>query len=177
MGDQPTAGLDPATIVPAGANFIIRPIGPDDRSWIEPVLRRYWASSLIYSKGKLTDASSLPGFAAFDDTDPIGLVTFRIEGDECEIVTHNSMAGSGGIGSCLLAAVRQEARRNGCRRLWLMTTNDNVPALKFYQRRDFDIVAFNRNVMIEARRIKPEIPDLGLFDIPLRHELELEFIL
>ncbi|MBX3322721.1 MAG: GNAT family N-acetyltransferase [Phycisphaeraceae bacterium] len=177
MGDQAQDGFNPASIVPAGANFELRAITEADKPWIERTLIRYWASTSIYSRGKVTDASTLSGFGAFRDEEPIGLVTYLIDGDSCEIVTHNSMAGSGGIGTCLLAAVRQEARDRGCRRLWLATTNDNIPALKFYQRRDFDLVALYHNVMTDARKLKPEIPDVGLFDIPLRHELELEFLL
>ena len=77
----------------------------------------------------------------------------------------------------LLAAARMEARERGCRRLWLVTTNDNTPAVRFYQRRDFDICAFHRNAITESRRLKPEIPDEGLFGIRVRHEIELEYLL
>lgn len=175
MGDQKTAEFDSSNVVPCGANFDVRPLREDDRPWVHRVLNQYWASPLIYSKGKVTDALQLPGFAAVRDETPVGLLTYRIDGDECEIVTHNSMAGSGGIGSCLLAAVRNEARERGCKRLWLMTTNDNTPALRFYQKRDFEIVRVDLDVMNEARRLKPDIPDLGLDDIPIRHEIELEY--
>jgi DNA-3-methyladenine glycosylase I len=77
----------------------------------------------------------------------------------------------------LLAAIRQLAQTNGCRRLWLITTNDNLPALRFYQKRGFHLVAVYPDAVTEARRLKPEIPVLGLEDIPLRDELELEIVL
>lgn len=175
MGDQRTPGIDTSSIVPKGADFEVRPLGPEDRQWMHRVLNQYWASSRIYSKGRLTDAADLPGFAAFRDGTPVGLITYRVEGEDCEIVTHNSLAGCGGIGSCLLAAVRHEARELGCKRLWLVTTNDNTPAMRFYQRRDFDLVCIDRDVMHSARRMKPDIPDRGLDDIPIRHEIELEY--
>ena len=175
IGDQPTPELDLSQIVPGDASFSVRAIGADDRRWVEPLLHRYWASTMVYAHGRVVDASLLPGFAAFRDDEPIGLVTYEIADDACEIVTHNSLAGAGGIGSCLLAAVRQEARRNGCQRLWLIVRNDNTPALYFYQRRDFDIAAFFRDSIREGRKLKHHIPDRGHGGILIRHEFELEF--
>lgn len=187
MSDQaPVITTDPTQVVPKGALFTVRAVGPDDRPWVKTLLKQYWASTSVVSRGRVRDGATLPAFCALRDSDPIGLVTYEItecrtpngeHGKQCEIVTHNSLAGSGGVGSCLLAAVRNEARAQGCYRLWLVTTNDNTPALRFYQRREFDIVALHRDAVVESRRLKPEIPDMGLGNIPLRHELELEYVL
>ncbi|MEM7754194.1 MAG: GNAT family N-acetyltransferase [Planctomycetota bacterium] len=173
---RPTA-TDPVAVVPPGASFSLRPTAAEDYTWMRRVLKQYWASEQVVTGGRLHDVLELEGIAAWRDDEPVGLITYRVEGDECEIVTHNSMADSGGIGSCLLSAVRQEARARGCERLWLVTTNDNVPALRFYQRRDFDIAAFHRGAITEARKLKPEMPDTGLDGIPIRHEIELEYLL
>ena len=178
MTARPDPQPETIAAVPPGATFDIRPLTPEDRDWVRKTLRRYWASEHVLSRGKVLDAVDLPGFAAFTDKEePVGLITYHIEGEQCEIVTHNSMADSGGIGSCLLAAVRNEARNRGCKRLWLVTTNDNAPALRFYQRRDFDICALHKNAIVETRHLKPEIPDVGLSGIPIRHEIELEYVL
>ncbi|MEM7622427.1 MAG: GNAT family N-acetyltransferase [Planctomycetota bacterium] len=162
-------------VVPPGATFDIRRTTPEDASWIRPTLRRYWASEKVLSRGRVFEPLKLPGFAAMRDSEPVGLITYSIEGDACEIITHNSMADSGGIGSCLLAAVRNEARQKGCSKVWLVTTNDNTPAMRFYQRRDFDIVALHRGAIAENRRLKPEIPDSGLDGIAIRHEVEMAY--
>ena len=61
----------------------------------------------------------------------------------------------------------------GCRKLTVVTTNDNVRALGFYQRRGFVLTALRTGAVEKSRRLKPEIPELGLFDIPIRDELEL----
>jgi ribosomal protein S18 acetylase RimI-like enzyme len=181
--DETQARIDPSSIVPPGSSFTVRAIDPEtDKPWVRRLLKQYWASTRIVGKGQVHEADQLPGFGAFRDNEPVGLITYIFHeigngAKDCEIVTHNSLAGSGGIGSCLLAAVRHEARAAGCRRLWLITTNDNTPALRFYQRRDFDLVALYRDAIAAARALKPEIPDLGLFGIPLKHELELEYIL
>jgi len=74
----------------------------------------------------------------------------------------------------LVAAVKRAAQETGCRRLWLITTNDNLDALRLYQRRGFTLAAVHPNAAAEARRLKPEIPLIGEYGIPIRDELELE---
>ena len=69
-------------------------------------------------------------------------------------------------------AARQAA---GCTRLWVITTNDNVNALRFYQRRGFCLVTVHRGAVDRSRAtLKPEIPAAGAYGIPLRDEIELE---
>lgn len=166
-----------AAVPQASDEFTVRELTPEDKPFVQGVLRRYWASLIQVSKGRRHQADELPGFAAMRDGEAVGLLTYHVDGDQCEIVTHNSLAGHGGIGSCLMAAVRAKARELGCKRLWLVTTNDNTPALRFYQRRDFDLVAVHREAIKQARKLKPEIPDVGMDGIPIRHELELEYLL
>lgn len=169
--------MSPDTIQPATGSFDVRPLTEDDRSWVRSTLKRYWASTTVVTRGRVHEADELPGFAAWRDGVEVGLLTYNIEGDQCEIVTHNSLAGHGGVGSCLLAEVRKVAREAGCRRLWCVTTNDNTEAMRFYQRRDFDLVAIHRGAITEARKLKPEMPDVGLDGIPIRHEVEMEYLL
>lgn len=166
-----------ASIPQATGEFTVREITEADRPFVQGVLRRYWASLIQVSKGRKHQADQLPGFLAMRDDEIVGMLTYDVQGDACEIVTHNSLAGHGGIGSCLMAAARAKARELGCKRLWLVTTNDNTPALRFYQRRDFDLVGVHRNAVKEARKLKPEIPDIGMDGIPIRHEIELEYVL
>lgn len=161
----------------SGGHFQIDPLTPGDKPWVTRVLKQYWATTTQVSRGVLHKADELPGFAARKDGVEVGLVTYNIEGDSCEIVTHNSYGGHGGVGSCLLAAVRHVARDHGCTRLWLVTTNDNTPSMRFYQRRDFDMVALHRNAITDARKLKPEMPEVGLDGIRVRHEVEMEYIL
>jgi len=155
--------------------FDVRELKPEDKSWVRRVLVQYWGSTTQITRGVKYAADELPGLVAQRDGSEVGLLIYNIEGDSCEIITHNSMAGHGGIGSCLLDAVRTKARELGCKRLWLITTNDNTPAMRFYQRRGFDMVALYRNAVSNARKLKPEIPNVGFDGIAIRHELEMEY--
>ncbi len=129
------------------------------------------------SKGRMFDPSELEGFAAVADEKVVGLVTFRVERDECEVVTLNSLSEGTGTGSSLLNAVRDTAIKARCRRLWLITTNDNLSSLRFYQKWGLHIVAVYPNALEKSMRLKPEIPLLGKEGIPLRDEIELEMTL
>ena len=103
-----------------------------------------------------------------------GVVTYLVRGSECEIISLNSPEPNRGIGSALIEAVVEEARRQACRRVFLTTTNDNLRALGFYQRRGFAITAVRRGALCETRRRKPAIPVMGENGIPLRDEIELQ---
>jgi GNAT superfamily N-acetyltransferase len=98
-------------------------------------------------------------------------------GIDCELMTIDALRDGVGAGTVLLAAVAAAARAAGAARVWLVTTNDNTPALRFYQRRGFDLVAVHRDAVTAARRLKPSIPETGVDGIPIRHGLELEFAL
>ena len=155
----------------------VRRIEAGDRQWAGEVLTRSWGSTRVVSRGRLRDAQDLPGFVAGLGDERVGLLTWSVEGDDCEVVTLNSLAERRGVGRALLAAAAEEATALGCRRLWLITTNDNLPALRFYQRLGWDLVPLHRGAVDEARRLKPEISHVGLDGIALRHELELELSL
>jgi RimJ/RimL family protein N-acetyltransferase len=116
----------------------------------------------------------LPGFVALMDERPVGCVTVNVSDRACEIVTLNSLHPGRGIASALIEAVQDHARRAGWRRIWVVTTNDNLDALRFYQRRGFVLVALRRNAVDAARQIKPQIPRVGMHGIPIRDEIELE---
>lgn len=124
------------------------------------------------SRGRIHRAASLPGFIALRDQKPVGLVTFEIEGDSCEIISLNVIVRGEGIGSALLGAVEDKARELKCRRVWLVTTNDNCDALSFYQRRGYKIAAVYLDAVTQSRKLKPEIPEIGLNGIPVRDEIE-----
>ena len=107
----------------------------------------------------------------------LGMLTYVPGQDwrQCEILTLHADEQWHGTGTALIEAAGQLARRRGCTRLWVITTNDNVDALRFYQRRGFCLVRVHRGAVDRSRaRLKPEIPPVGAYGIPLRDEIELE---
>ena len=155
----------------------IRPLVEDDRAWLRPFVVQRWGAPTVVAHGRAYAAAELPGFVALADDEPRGVVTYSIEGRACEIVTIDSVTEGIGIGTALIEAVANRAREAACRRLWLITTNDNLPMLRFAQKRGFALVAVHPNALETSRKLKPEIPRVGRDGIPLRDELELERLL
>ena len=147
------------------------------KDWAISYIVKNWGATQLVSRGKTYQAENVPGFVALWDDQPGGLITYRIEALECEILTINASIEAKGIGSALLDAVEEEARSKSCSRLWLITTNDNTNAMRFYQKRGFDFRQIHRNAIEESRRIKPSIPLVGNHEIPIKHEIEFELIL
>jgi ribosomal protein S18 acetylase RimI-like enzyme len=153
--------------------FEIRELHDYDRDWVCHVLQVLWGATLIVSRGHVHHADQLPGFLAVGAGVPLGLLTFHIAGDQCEVVTLNALVERQGIGTALLQAVQHAARAAHCRRLWLITTNDNVPAITFYQRRGLTVAAIHYGAVDVARRLKPTIPQIGRGGVPVHDEIEL----
>ncbi|MGD0779504.1 MAG: GNAT family N-acetyltransferase [Dehalococcoidales bacterium] len=157
--------------------FHIRPLNEGDRTWAADLLKEWWAGPKVISRGKVHYPDKYPGFIALVEGKPAGLVTYNIAGKDCEIVTMNSLVEKIGIGSALIDAVKKAAIAAGCHRVWLITTNDNTAALRFYQKYGLKLVTVHRNAVEQSRRLKADIPLTGNDGIEIRDEIELEMIL
>ena len=129
------------------------------------------------SRGRLHEPMAYPMLVAIHEGQVAGALTYEIRDGQMEAVTVDAFVDGVGAGAALIEAAAEEARRQGCRRLWLITTNDNTNALRFYQRRGMRLAALHRDAIAESRRMKPEIPQTGADGIPIRDELELELVL
>jgi ribosomal protein S18 acetylase RimI-like enzyme len=156
---------------------MIKPLDETHRAWAIELIRREWASPQIITRGKIHDCKKLPGFIFLEDDKPIGLLLYVIDHNECEIISLNSLLQKRGVGSSLIQEVKNDAKAAGCSRVWTITTNDNLEALHFYQKRGLTLVAVYPNALAKSRILKPELPMIGKDGIPLRDEIELELLL
>jgi ribosomal protein S18 acetylase RimI-like enzyme len=152
---------------------VIRPYTDSDRGWAESFLNAEFGGPYQCRRGELIDVLALPGFVALRNARPVGLLTYRREARACELAFIAVVERYQGIGSALLDALRGEVA--DCERIWVVTTNDNLEALRFYQRRGFVVSALRARAVDDARRtLKSTISRTGQFDIPIRDEIELE---
>ena len=142
--------------------------------WIE-----HWGGEEMITRGNVYRPEQLEGFVVEEEdrAEWIGLLTFFIKDGECEVTSLDSLREKQGIGSKLIEQAIEEARARKCKRLFLITTNDNLKALGFYQKRGFEIVSVYRGAVNKSRKLKPGIPLVGYNNIPLRDEIELEMSL
>ena len=155
----------------------VRPMQDDDRPWVIRRLENAFGDATVARKGASIDASVLPGFVATEGGRPVGFLTYEAAHGECEVVAIISVEEGRGIGRALMDTARDHAVTAGYRRLWLVTTNDNTRALRFYQQWGMNLCAFYRHGARRSRRVKPSLPERGADGIPLEHELEFELLL
>jgi GNAT superfamily N-acetyltransferase len=152
----------------------VRQREPVDRSAIESFLAR-WNSLRVARLGVVEQPLEHPALIAEEDGRLVGVLSYVVDGACCEVLTLHADVRGGGVGTALIGEVKRVATGVGCTRLWVITTNDNVDALRFYQRRGFRLAALHQGAVDDSRaRLKPEIPEIGEHRIPLRDELELE---
>jgi GNAT superfamily N-acetyltransferase len=158
------------------ATWLVRPIRDDEREELARLAIDSWGSPIVVSREVAHDVRELPGLAAVDvDSDRwLGVASYRFEAGECELVQLVALERGKGVGTALLDAVASIARAEGARRVWLTTTNDNLDAMRFYQRRGLRFIWIWRDSVTRARKIKPEIPMTGDDGIPITDEIELE---
>ena len=154
-----------------------RELTRDDRSWAASLVVRQNASSRVVSRGVLHDTLTLPGLIAESEDVPLGLLHYRVTGEDLEVVVLIAVRRRQGVGRLLLRAAESLARSHGCRRLWLITTNDNRVAVSFYRAVGWRLVAVHRGAVRESRRLKPEIPECAADGTPIEDEIEFELLL
>jgi ribosomal protein S18 acetylase RimI-like enzyme len=155
-------------------SFQMRPLRDGDRDWLTAFMTERWGVPVAVGGGRLHRLDDLPGFAAVAANGAVaGVITYLIEADACEVVSVDAVVRFEGVGTALLEAACEAAGAAGCRRVRLITTNDNVDALRFYQRRGFALSELRPRAVDVSRRMKPQIPLVGAHGIPIRDELVL----
>jgi N-acetylglutamate synthase-like GNAT family acetyltransferase len=174
--------LDP--VLPAGFGRLFRDVSmrvtelsDDDRLWVKERTELLFGGDFVVSRSEVHDPHKLPGFIAAEGGERVGLITYCVVGEVCEIVTIDALCQFMGVGSLLLEKVESEAREIGCTKLWTITTNDRLDAQRFFQKRGFVISDVRLDAMTKIRLLKPNVPKTGDYGIPVRDEIEFEKIL
>jgi ribosomal protein S18 acetylase RimI-like enzyme len=149
----------------------------DERRQATGLWLERWGFRRVVSRGRLHEPMGYPMLVAIREGQVAGALTYEVRDGQMEAVTVDAFVDGVGAGTALIEAAAEEARRVGCRRLGLITTNDNTNALRFYQRRGMRLATLHRDAIAGSRRLKPEIPETGADGIPIRDELELELVL
>lgn len=149
-------------------------VSAENRRQINDFIYSHWHSTNMVVRGELVDMTIMDGYAIYDNETIIGLITYRIRNNECEIMSLDSLREKQGIGTALLNKVIEVGTKEKCMKIKLITTNDNINALRFYQKRGFDMAYLYHNALEASRKLKPNIPTLGDYNIPIKHEIEFE---
>ncbi|MBK7048506.1 MAG: GNAT family N-acetyltransferase [bacterium] len=146
----------------------------DDRLWVQERTELLFGGDFVVSRSEVHDPHKLPGFIATEGRERVGLATYCIWGGACELVTIDALCQYMGVGTMLLDKVEEVARAAGCESIWTITTNDNLDAQRFFQKRGFMISQVRLGGMTKIRLLKPNVPKVGYYGIPVRDEIEFE---
>ncbi len=140
---------------------------PETERLLDNTIAGRWQARL----GELVDVLDLPGVVACEAERIIGIATWTTEDPAelaCLVVAPDHR--QQGVGGALVEAVVSAVTADS---IWLLTTNDNLDALRLYERHGFRIERVVVGGVEEARRLKPGIPATGDDGIPIRDELIL----
>ncbi|WGL60503.1 GNAT family N-acetyltransferase [Pigmentibacter sp. JX0631] len=157
-------------------NIIFRETTSDDSSQTLIKMKKHWGGEPLVIRTKNYYPSKLNGIIAQLNDTWVGFLFYDLQGDDCEIVVFEVFEKFKGIGTQIIARLKEIAKNKQCKRIYLMTHNDNLDALRFYQTRGFHICGIHLNSMEFTRKIKP-CPEIGDYGIPIRDEIDLEILL
>ena len=143
------------------------------RSATTKLFKELWGSDDMVLSGVVYHLNELPGFVAIDEQNIFGMITYLDRGNTLEVISLDSLRANQGIGSALLQKVETTAVLSHKTGVELITTNDNLHALGFYQRRGYRLTQLFPEAVDQSRKVKPQIPAVADNGIPIRDELRL----
>ena len=152
----------------------IRIIHDEIRKTVKQFFITHWGSSEMVVSTGVYHCDQLEGFYVIDEKEIVGLVTYRVKQQEVEIISLDCIYEGKGIGSALLNRVEEVARENQLQKITLITTNDNLHAIRFYQKRGYRVMEIRLDAVKKARLMKPTIPFFSDAQIPIQDEWLLE---
>ncbi len=154
----------------------VREAGPADAQATLDLFQRDFRRTTVLAFGEMMNLADLPAVVAEMKDEMAGALAYRVLSDALQIVAlaTDPMWQRCGVGGYLVAEVELMARERGLPRLIFCASNDNLPALYFYQRRGFRITEVVPGAMLP--HIKPAFA-CGFAGIPVRDEIRFEKVL
>jgi ribosomal protein S18 acetylase RimI-like enzyme len=151
---------------------LVREATDADRPAVRELFRRDFGRTKVVAFGEVMDLDEMPSLVASYYQDPSGALAYRLLGDALHIVAlaTDPMWQRSGVGGHLIAEAELFARRLSLSKVIVSSTNDNLPALYFYQRRGYRLVHIAPNIVVASTH--EEQP--GFAGIPVRDEIRLE---
>jgi GNAT superfamily N-acetyltransferase len=151
---------------------LVREATDSDREAARALFHRDFGRTKIVAFGEIMDLDQMPALVAIMHAEPSGALAYRLLGDALHIVAlaTDPMWQRSGVGAYLVAEAELLARRLGLGRLVISTTNDNLPALYFYQRRGYRLSA----IVADSVIVHTHQEITGFAGILVRDEIHLE---
>jgi ribosomal protein S18 acetylase RimI-like enzyme len=145
-----------------------------DRERLEELALHFWGETEVECFDGVYDVLELPALVAELGSEVLGAVSYAVDGERMNLVMFNVLPDfqGRGVGKALLQAAVEKARMLGLTRLVVATSNDDLPALAFYQRARFTVEA-----VVPGRILEHHGGEEGFAGIPVRDEIRLQLLL
>ena len=142
---------------------------------IREIVQRFWGEEEQLTFDRKFIVTELPTYLEKSGNDIIGFVSFAEVDDAITIVALGILPKyqNAGVGKSLIEKVEAETKRLGKKKLLVSTSNDDLPALAFYQFLGFQIYEVKPNVIAEKHGMVLK----GIGGLPIRDELRLQKLL
>jgi len=107
--------------------MIIKKIDHQNRKFVDSFIVKHCLHMVIH--GEDVDLGNADGLCAEQGNELVGLITWRIENKDFEILSLNSVKEHCDVGTRLLGSAVSKAKSQRCNRVKLITTNDCCSAL------------------------------------------------
>jgi ribosomal protein S18 acetylase RimI-like enzyme len=146
-----------------------------EKDEIRRFVKQFWGEEEQLTFERKYNVAEQPAYVAKAGKKTVGFISFAENADHLIIVAIGVQAEHQGseIGRALVKKVESEARKLQKKRLLVSTSNDNLPALGFYQALGFQIFEVKPNILAE----KHGQVLAGISGLPVRDELRLQKIL
>ena len=158
-------------------SFDVKDIVLEERKKINNFILKRWLSLRMILRGKIVDLKNIDGFYIEDKNNIIAVITYRIVGFSLEIISLDSVYENKRIGSLLINKIKAFANECNLKNIIVITRNDNLRALGFYQKKGFILNKVFFDSIKQACKLKPEIPIKNKNGILIRDEIELKLSL
>ena len=151
---------------------LVREATDADRAAVRALFEQDFGRTKIVAFEEVMDIDAMPALVAVLYADPSGALAYRLLGDALHIVAlaTDPMWQRSGVGGYLVAEAELMARRLKLSRLVVSTTNDNLPALYFYQRHGYRLTG----VVPDSVVAHTHQTQAGFGGIPVKDEIRLE---
>ncbi len=153
----------------------LRDNGPEDASWITEESKAL-GGPVVACNGSLVDLRAHPARIAVRDGARAGFAV-HAKGSQVELLAIRALIPGQGVGTALVEDLVAIAKDEGARSIAVETTNDNLDALRFYQRRGFHLTDCRIGGFADVRRLKGldrDVPYLGVGGVEIRDIFRLE---
>ncbi|WP_019743658.1 GNAT family N-acetyltransferase [Bacillus altitudinis] len=152
---------------------VTQPISKDF-SWLTCFFNEHWGGTTMVSKGTTYNVLNENIMLAKRGDSIVGILVYKIFKEEAEILTLEALEKYHGVGSKLLFELEQHLKTQNIHSINLITSNDNLNAIRFYQRKGYSFKNIYIGAIDKARMLKPTIPSIGNYGIHVKDELEFE---